>query len=177
MTGRRRAISDAPGNAESLAERPPKSRAVTWLGFTFLLLLVALFVRAVLGEKPVNVPHGLLGARFGMSPDEVRRELPEAKAAPDGSLALETRLFEASADCRFRFESGELARIECGMRPNAGEHLGQVSQRVVGSARQLYGDESEWTRGERELWAWRSKRATLLVISERGALRVENARR
>ena len=162
----------------SVAEGPPKTRGVVLLGFAFVVLLGAAFAFTVLRKKPVNVPHGLLGARFGMALGEVREKLPELAPVGDGALAGNTRVFELPAHCRLSFGIDGLSGVACTIaeQPSADEHH-RTKKRLLATLRQLYGEESEAAGGESERWSWRSSRAELRLVSEREprwTLRVEN---
>jgi hypothetical protein len=175
MQGRRRASIDVPGAVGSVAERPPRSKGVALLGFSFVLALAALFVFTLLRQKPVNVPRGLLGLRFGMTESDVRRRLPELAPLSDGKLAGQGRVFDEPAECELAFRADRtLSTIVCTIESQEPE---RAKQRLVSTARQLYGAESEWLSGEREHWSWQSPSARLSIIALSGtrpALRVEN---
>jgi hypothetical protein len=175
MQRRRRALFDAPGAAGSVAERPPRSRGVALLGFAFVLALAATFVLTLVRQKPVNVPRGLLGVRFGMSESDVRRRLPGLTALPDGKLAGSGRVFDERGQCELGFRGDRtLSAVVCTIESEDRE---RAKQRVVSTARQLYGAESDWQAGELERWSWQSSRARLSIVAQSGgapALRVEN---
>jgi hypothetical protein len=175
MQRRRRALIDAPGAAGSVAEPPPRSRGVALLGFAFVLGLAVLFVVTLLRKKPVNVPRGMLGLRFGMTESDVRRRLPELSPRGDGSLAGRARVFEEAATCELAFGSErKLSQIVCTIESHDQE---RAKQRIVSTARQLYGAESDWQSGQDEQWSWLGPSARLRVTARTGpspALQVEN---
>lgn len=165
-------------SAGSIAEPPPRTRGVTWLGFVAALVLVALFVYTALRNEPANVPQGLAGLRFGMTAAEARQRLPALAPNAGGKLAAKTDVFEAAAECVLDFSGAELSAIACTVVPAATPDAQQkLKRRVVSSVRQLYGEESEWKSGAQEQWSWQGSRARLSVSAGPGqSLRIDNSR-
>lgn len=163
--------------AESVAEKPPRSRSVALLGFVAFVLIAAAFVVSLFRDKPAGVPDGLIGARFGMSEAEVLSAVPGLSR--DGhALVGRARVFDEPASCRLEFSTG-LSRVACNLdpAPSPGEQQ-RIERRLLATLRQLYGDESGWKQGGGQEWIWQGKRARLRVISSPPpdlALRVENA--
>jgi hypothetical protein len=161
-----------------VAEPPPRSRGVIWLGFAAVLVLALLFVYTLLRKEPVNVPHGLAGLRFGMSEAEARQRLPALAPNPAGKLAAKTDVFEVPAECLLEFDRSELSSIACTVAPAASaDEQQKLKRRLVTTVRQLYGEESEWQSGPEERWSWQSSRARLNLSAGPGnVLRIENSR-
>lgn len=168
-------LADAPGGAQSVAERAPRTRGVALIGFVTVALLCAAFVYTLVRVKPANVPRGLLGLRFGMSESDVRAEIAGLVPASPGTLEGPARVFDLPARCAFSF-AGEhgLSSIQCAVDDS--ENHQRAKKRIVATLRQLYGEETAWDGSDDERWIWRGRHAELRVTASREppALRVQN---
>ena len=169
-----------PDATASRAEPPPPLRSRRFIG-AFVLAVVALGLGLkLLGERPSNVPDGIGGLRFGMSPAEARQTVSSVEDLPPSTLPTtdpseelphlrgRAPVFDEPATCTLWFAvAGGLSKIQCALDPlPSRDSTDRVSQRILVTLRNLFGEERR-TGADGAYYLWQNDRASLQLMMPR----------